>query len=216
MILSGATAAVAGIVAAGAAAWALGRRRALALAAIVAVVAAGVVAIRTVEMGPVLDALGIDHPRDVATDPEASWEQRLALGYIGGRIFLDHPLTGVGWQGSSEEPSYAPYLDDARARFPDLPERALPSPEHAWGVQNGYLQAAADMGVLGLAAFLAFLLVPLRAAWRAGAAGAVPILWLLVAMGVWIGLGLVAGIPLVGLTWLGIGLSAAAASWTET
>ena len=216
VILSGATAAVAGIVAAGAAAWALGRRRALALAAIVAVVAAGVVAIRTVEMGPVLDALGIDHPRDVATDPEASWEQRLALGYIGGRMFLDHPLTGVGWQGSSEEPSYAPHLDDARARFPDLPERALPSPEHAWGVQNGYLQAAADMGVLGLAAFLAFLLVPLRAAWGAGAAGAVPILWLLVAMGVWIGLGLVAGIPLVGLTWLGIGLSAAAASWTET
>jgi O-antigen ligase len=216
VILSGATAAVAGVATAGAAAWALGRRRALALAAVVAVVASGVIGIRTLDMGPLLDAMGIERAREVATDPEASWQQRFALGYIGGRIFLDHPLTGVGWQGSSEEPSYAPYLDDARARFPDLPERALPSPGHAWGVQNAYVQAAADMGVLGLAAFLAFLLVPLRAAWRAGAAGAVPILWLLVAMGVWIGLGLVAGIPLVGLTWLGIGLAAAAASWADT
>ena len=47
----------------------------------------------------------------------------------------------------------------------------------------------------------------------AGADVAVPILWLLVSMGVWIGLGLVAGIPLVGLTWLSIGLAAASASW---
>ena len=36
-------------------------------------------------------------------------------------------------------------------------------------------------------------------AWRAGSAAGVPILWLLVGMGIWIGLGLVAGIPLVGL-----------------
>ena len=75
---------------------------------------------------PLLDALGIERPRDVATDPEASWQQRAALAYIGGRIFLDHPLVGVGWQASSEGEHYEPYLDDARARFPDLPERALP------------------------------------------------------------------------------------------
>jgi len=213
VILSGATTALVGIVAAGGAAWLLGRRRALAITAIVLTVAAGVIAIRTADTRPLLDALGIDRPREVATDPEASWEQRLALAYIGGRIFLDHPLFGVGWQRSEDTDAYMQYVDDARRRFPDLPEIALPSPEHPWGVQNAYVQAAADMGVLGLAAFLGLFLVALRAAWRTAAAGGVPILWLLVAMGVWIGLGLVAGIPLVGLTWLAVGLAAAATVW---
>ena len=215
MILSGATAAVVGVAAAGAAAWLLGRRRALAIAAVVSLVAAGTIAIRALDTRPLLDALGIERPRDVATDPEASWQQRAALAYIGGRIFLDHPLVGVGWLASSEAEHYEPYLDDARARFPDLPERALPSPQHEWGVQNAYVQAAADLGVFGLLAWLAFLLVPLAVAWRTGASAGVPILWLLVSMGIWIGLGLVAGIPLVGLTWLSIGLAAASASWRE-
>jgi O-antigen ligase len=215
VILSGATAAVVGVAAAGAAAWLLGRRRAVAIAAVVSLVACGTIAIRALDTRPLLDALGIERPRDVATDPEASWQQRAALAYIGGRIFLDHPLLGVGWQASSEAEHYEPYLDDARARFPNLPERALPSPEHEWGVQNAYLQAAADLGVFGLLAWLAFLLVPLSVAWRAGPSAGVPILWLLVSMGIWIGLGLVAGIPLVGLTWLSIGLAAASAAWRE-
>jgi O-antigen ligase len=215
VILSGATTAVAGVVAAGVAAWLLGRRRALAIAAVVAVVAAGVVAIRAADTRPLLDALGISRPRNVETDPEASWQQRAALAYIGGRIFLEQPVFGAGWQRSEDEEVYGPFVDDASRRFPDLPQRALPSAEHPWGVQNAYVQVAADMGVLGLAAFLALFLVPLRAAWRAGAAGGVPILWLLVSMGVWIGLGVVAGIPLVGLTWLAVGLAAAATAWTN-
>ena len=213
LVLAGATAAVPGVAAAGIAAWLLGRRRALAIAATVAVVAAGVLAIRTVDTRPLLDALGIDRPREVAIDPEASWQQRFALAYIGGRIFLDHPLTGVGWQAS--EHRYEPYLDDARERFPDLPEHALPAPGREWGVQNAYVQAAADLGIVGLAVWLAFFLVPLGVAWRAGPVAALPILWLLVAMGVWIGIGLVAGLPLVGLTWLAVGLAAAAPSWRE-
>jgi O-antigen ligase len=215
VVLSGATTALVGIVAAGVAAWLLGRRRALAIAAIVLLVSGGVVAIRTVDTRPLLDALGIERPRDVPTDPEASWQQRFALAYIGGRIFLDHPVFGAGWQRSEDDEVYLEHVADARRRFPDLPEIALPSRAHPWGVQNAYVQAAADMGVIGLLAFLALFLVPLRVAWRAGAAGGVPILWLLVSMGVWIGLGLVAGIPLVGLTWLAIGLAAAAAAWTR-
>jgi hypothetical protein len=215
VVLSGATTALVGVVAAGAAAWLLGRRRGLAISAVVLTVCAGVVAIRTADTRPLLDALGIEHPADVATDPEASWQQRFALAYIGGRIFLDHPLFGVGWQRSEDAAVFERFVPDARARFPDLPEIALPSREHPWGVQNAYVQAAADMGVAGVAGFVALFLVSLRTAWRAAAAGAVPILWLLVAMGVWIGLGLVAGIPLVGLTWLAVGLAAAAAAWAR-
>jgi O-antigen ligase len=215
VILSGATTAVAGVVAAGIAAWLLGRRNALAIAAVVVVVSAGVIAIRTADTRPLLDALGIERPREVVTDPEASWQQRFALAYIGGRIFVEQPVFGAGWQRSEDEEVYGPYVDDARRRFPDLPEIALPSRAHPWGVQNAYVQAAADMGVIGLLAFLGLFLVALRVAWRAGAAGGVPILWLLVSMGVWIGLGLVAGIPLVALTWLATGLAAAAAAWTR-
>jgi O-antigen ligase len=213
VVLSGAIAVVLGVAAAAVAAWLLTRQRALALAAVVAVVCAGAVAIRVVDPEPLLDLLGIEQPLDPTSEPGASWEQRVALAYIGGRIFLDHPLVGVGWQAS--ERRYGPYLDDARSRFPDVPELALPSPEHEWGVQNAYVQAAADMGVVGLAAWLALFLVPLSVAWRVGEAAAVPILWLLVAMGVWIGLGLVAGNPVAALTWLSVGLAAAAASWRE-
>jgi O-antigen ligase len=213
VVLSGAIAVVLGVAAAAVAAWLLTRQRALALAAVVAVVCAGAVAIRVVDPEALLDLLGIEQPLDPTSEPGASWEQRVALAYIGGRIFLDHPLVGVGWQAS--ERRYGPYLDDARSRFPDLPELALPSPEHEWGVQNAYVQAAADMGVVGLAAWLGLFLVPLGVAWRVGEAAAVPILWLLVAMGVWIGLGLVAGNPVAALTWLSVGLAAAAASWRE-
>ena len=59
------------------------------------------------------------------------------------------PVTGVGWQASSEQWAYAPFLDDARARFPGEPDQAFPSPEHPWGIQMLYLQVAADLGIAG-------------------------------------------------------------------
>ncbi len=104
----------------------------------------------------------------------------------------------------------------ARRRFPDVAPLAFPSPQHRWGVQNLYLQAAADMGIIGLAAlvwlFGSGLLLGGRWAMRAPPAGAafalVPVLWLLMAVGIWNGLGIVAGIPLVAMTWLSLGLVA--------
>ena len=80
-----------------------------------------------------------------------SYAHRTLLAYIGGRIWLDRPVTGVGWQASSEEWAYGPFLDDARARFPSEPDQAFPSPEHPWGIQMLYLQVAADLGVVGIA-----------------------------------------------------------------
>ena len=70
------------------------------------------------------------------------------------------------------------------------------------------------MGVVGLAALLALLgsglVAGVRWALRAPPAGAalalVPVLWLLMAIGIWNGLGIVAGIPLVAITWLSLGL----------
>ena len=69
------------------------------------------------------------------------------------------------------------------------------------------------LGVIGLAAFLATLVAAIAAALRglrrtASALALVPLLWVLVAAGVWNALGLYAGIPLEAFTWLGIGLAA--------
>ncbi len=221
VVLSGALAGFLGVAAAAlAAALVAVRRRVLTsakvagLAAVVGVTAVGVLSLRAANIESFLRFIGVETALEDEDFGGESYVQRLALGYIGGRIFLDHPLAGVGWQATSEEWTYGPYLDDARARYPKLPEEALPSPEHPWGVQNAYLQAAAELGIAGGLAFLAALLVPLGVAWRAAGRATdavVPLLWLLVTMGIWLGLGIVAGIPLVGLHWLAVGLAIACA-----
>ena len=227
VVLSGALAGFLGVAAAALAAGLVARRRRVlelakvgGLVAVVVVIGAGVFTLRAANIGSFLRFLGIDQAREEETFGGESYVQRLALGYLGVRILLDHPALGVGWQATSEEWTYAPYLEDTRRRYPNLPKEALPSPEHPWGIQNGYLQAAAELGLAGGAAFLAALLVPLALAWRvatrardAAADAAVPLLWLLVTMGIWLGLGVVAGIPLVALQWLAVGLAVAAAGW---
>lgn len=150
-----------------------------------------------------------------------SYAQRTLLAYIGARIWLDHPLAGVGWQASSEEWAYGPYLDDARQRFPDEPAEAFPSPRRPWGVQSLYVQVLADLGVIGLAALVwLFGGAVVAALGRRGPPGhgsrpgsslaVVPLAglaWLLVAAGIWGGIGLVPGIPLAALTFLATGLA---------
>ena len=228
VVLSGALAGFLGVAAAALAAGLVAQRRGVldlaktgGLVAIVAVIGAGVFALRSANFDSFLRFVNEEEPQNEETFGGESYVQRLALGYLGVRVFLDHPALGVGWQATSEEWTYAPYLEDTRRRYPNLPEEALPSPRHPWGIQNGYLQAAAELGVAGAAAFLAVLLVPLALAWRAAtrvreaaaADAALPLLWLLVTMGIWLGLGLVAGIPLLALQWLAVGLAVAAAGW---
>jgi O-antigen ligase len=190
-------------------------RRLAAVAAVVAVTGAGVTALRIANIEAFLRFIGVTPSADTDTFGGESYVQRLALGYIGVRIFLDHPLEGVGWQASSEPWAYEPFLEDTRERYPRLPERLLPGPNRHWGVQNAYIQSAADLGVAGALAFAAALLVPLRRGWRTATRTdadaddeALPLLWLLVAMGIWLGLGIVAGIPTTALQWLAVGLIA--------
>jgi O-antigen ligase len=228
LVLSGALAGFVGIVAAAGAVALLARRRgvltparAAALVAAVALVGAGVLALRIANVNAFLRFIGVEAARGGETFGGESYVQRLVLGYIGGRIFLDHPVFGAGWQATSEEETYGPYVPDARRRYPAAQPLMFPSPLHPWGVQNAYVQAAAELGAVGLLAFLALfgtgILVAAGAAARApptaALAACLPILWLLVTMGVWLGLGLVAGIPLVGLQWLALGLAAATPNW---
>jgi O-antigen ligase len=226
LVLSGAVAGALGIGLAAAAAIAVAARRHMlsaargaALVAIAAVVGVGVLLMRSGDVTDFLHYLGLGHERNAETNVE-SYVHRSLLAYVGVRIFADHPIVGVGWQGSEEQDNYGPYLDDARRRFPDEPAQAFPSPQHAWGVQNAYLQTLADMGLVGFALLVALFVCGLFVGFRAALRGPpepallalLGVLWMLVAAGVWNGLGLVAGIPLDAVTWLSFGLVATAAA----
>jgi O-antigen ligase len=182
-------------------------RRALALLGVVVVVTAGTAAMRADTIERFAEFIGLrDRTEQAGVE---SYAHRTLLAYIGGRIWLDHPISGVGWQASSEEWAYGPFLEDARARFPNEPEQAFPAPDRPWGIQLLYLQVAADLGVAGVAALIALVAAGIAAGIRGVRSSPVPLLglgWLLVAAGVWAGIGLVPGLPLGALTWLAFGL----------
>jgi O-antigen ligase len=220
IVLSGALASVGatllGATIAGAAALRRGvftRARALGLVGVVVAVLVGSLAIRSADLDQFLRFLGVNPQKEETSGRVQSYSQRTVLGYIGVRIFLDHPLLGVGWQGSALEESYGPYLDDARRRYPSVSEEAFPSPEHPWGVQNAFIQAAADLGLPGLLALLALLgtgaWVAFDAYRRGPPEALVPLLWLVVAAGELTALGLFAGVPIDALLWLALGLAVA-------
>ena len=82
-------------------------------------------------------------------------------------------------------------------------------------MQNLYVQTLAETGVIG---FLLLVGVFVSGLWTAGRAALrgppelplLAFLWLLVCIGVWNALGTIAGIPMDALTWLALGLAAAA------
>jgi hypothetical protein len=77
-------------------------------------------------------------------------------------------------------------------------------------VQNLYVQTLADLGVVGFAALLLLAGTAIVAAVkRPGELQRVGLAWVLVVAGVWLGLGLVAGIPVLALTWIGLALCGA-------
>jgi len=190
------------------------RRRAVAWVAVILVaVTVGTSAMRATALERFAEFLGI-RDRTEQSGGIQSYAHRTLLGYIGVRIFLDHPITGVGWQASASDFAYSPHLDAARRRFPNEPVEAFPSPENRWGVQNAYLETLADLGVIGflalLTAFGSALVTGVRRS-RTTPLALVGVAWLLVASGIWLGLGLVAGIPLAALTWIGFGLTSSRA-----
>lgn len=189
-------------------------RRLGVIGAILAVTVVGIVAIRSSALADGLEFLGVKQESGGASTQIQSYRQRALLAYIGGREFLGRPVLGVGWQGSADPYAFEPYLADARRKFVQPPE-AFPSRRNRWGVQNAYVQSLADLGVLGLPAFLASLLVPVGRAWRRarGDAALAGIALVLLVVGAWNGYGLVAGIPLAALTWLAVGVCIAAASF---
>ncbi len=219
LILSGATAGLIGI-AAGAVAllYAIARRRPLTLrdfavtGAVVGIVAAGVLVLRAGDFENFLRFLHLKG-RETQTANIQTYSHHTLLAYIGYRIWRDEPVVGAGWQGSTDPDVVDPQLPAAHREFPDVAPLAFPTREHEWGVQNAYIQAAADLGLIGLVLWLAPFALALVLALRANAPpGAVAAFSILATMGVWGGQGLVAGIPLDAATWLALGLAATAAA----
>jgi hypothetical protein len=229
LVVSGSSAAAVGLAAAVAALVLAGwRRRTLtgariaALAAAAAIAAAGVVTLRSGDFDQFVHFLGVGKSQPTASQNVQTYVQHTLLAYIGLRIFLSHPILGIGWQGSSEASGYGPHLAQAHRRFPHAAALSFPSAQHPWGVQNGYVQALADLGIVGFLLFVGLfasgLVVAGKQALQASAENAGPalvsVVWILGAMGIWSAVGLIAGIPLDALTWLGLGLAAAAAAGT--
>jgi O-antigen ligase len=175
----------------------------------------GVLAIRSKDFADFTRFVGLrdrEQPQGVQT-----YSQRTVLAYVGGRVWLDHPVVGVGWHGSDEFDNLAPYLDDARRKFPDQHPQSFPSAAHPYGVQTLYVEALADLGVIGFALLLAWLAAALWVAWRGPPPLAlVGLTWVLLVIGLWSAEGFTSGIPLDGVTWLGIGFAVAAAARAGT
>jgi O-antigen ligase len=227
LVVSGSTAGGIGLLAAAAAAaliahkrFGLTLQRAGVLAAIAGVVFLGIIVLRGRDFDQFLRFVGVEPEQQTTRAGVQTYAQRTILSYIGLKIFLDHPVAGVGWEGSGDQEAYGPQLAAARAKFPDANPLAFPSPAHAYGVQNGWVQALADLGLIGFACFAALylsgLLVGSGAALRAppdfAVVGLVAVLWLLVTMGVWTAVGLVAGLPQDALLWTALGLAVVASA----
>ncbi len=219
-ILGGASAGIVGlvpaaiVVAAVAAKRKLVSRRALVAAALATAVASvGVVALRAGDFTQFLRFAGVQKKESSTTTNIQTYSQRTLLAYIGLRIWEHHPLVGVGWQGSSDPSAFVRELPAAHKRFPHVAAIAFPSTNHRYGVQILYIQALADLGVVGfallIAVFAAGIAVGLRRALRApppiAFAAALGLFWLVLSLGLWTAVGFVAGIPLDAVTWLAAG-----------
>jgi O-antigen ligase len=184
-------------------------RRGLVIGAMVLVVGGGVYGLRVNDVSAFFSFLG-KPTSTTPTDAIQTGSQRIMLAYIGLRMWRDHPILGLGFDRSTTD--YRPYLAAARRRYPNEAPSSFPSPQHPWGVQNLYVQALSDVGVVGLALLVATFAVGLVFAVRAlpleGLLALIALGWLIVVVATWNALGFDPGGPLMALTFIALGLAA--------
>lgn len=188
----------------------LSLRRLTAIVAIGIVTGAGVYDLRAGDASSFFSFLKTGKAGAPASAGIQTGSQRVLLSYLGLRMWQDHPLLGVGFERSFDH--YQPYLAAAKRRFPDQHPEAFPSPAHEWGVQNFWIELLADVGivglVLGLATFVSGIWLALRVPSNLRLLGLIAAGWICVTVGSLNGTGIVSGLPLDALVWLGLGLGA--------
>jgi O-antigen ligase len=213
MIVAGAIASVLGLATALVAlaiVWRREPRRLLVPAVAGLIVLGGAIAIRGSDLDAFARFLGATPGKQHvhATTKVQTYAHRTLLVWLGWEIWKSHPVLGVGWEGSAEPANFMPYIPAAHRKFPNESPLAFPTPapDRRYGVQNSWVQALADLGIFGLAAWVA---VFATAAWRAFRRRLVyPLLLVCVLVWLWSAQGYVAGIPLDALTFGTIGLAA--------
>ncbi len=194
-------------------------RALLVTAATLAVVSAGTLTIRSADLGFLQSWFG--SPPSRPGQYAASWSQRLIFAYIGGRIFIDHPVLGTGWYGDLPPATFARYLPDARRRFSDQPPRYFPPANGEFIPQQTFDQVLYELGAAGGLALLGLLVALGRAsantARRArGALAPLPAAWLAGSIGALAGEGFFGGTPLAATFWLVAGIALAVVATRET
>lgn len=218
--IGGATSGVIGLVPAAAIAiFVASRRKVVRRAALIAAIAAtavaslGVVVYRSGDFGQFFSFLGLRHTSAEASKNIQTYPQHTLLAYIGLRIWLHHPIVGAGFEASNDYATYGRELPAAHRHFPHVAPRAFPNVTRSYGVQDLYVEVLADLGIVGLvlltALFVAGVWPAFTAALGASTSAAFPALlglfWLVLSAGLWTAQGMIAGIPLDALTWLGFG-----------
>jgi len=189
----------------------LARRPVVLTLLIVAVVVGSTLSLRHNDLGFIYKLSG---KKETKTGQfESSWSQRLIYVYVGGRIFLDQPLTGTGWWGDPPPSTFARFVPAARRKFPDNPANYFPPTDKPFIPQQTYDQVLYELGLIGAGLLLAGFVAAGRAALGAArdatgtALDYVPVLWFAGLIGALAGEGLFGGIPLTTLMWLTFGLA---------
>ena len=143
----------------------------------------------------------------------SSWSQRLIYAYVGGRIFLAHPLLGTGWYGDPPPSTFASFIPAARRRFSDQPPRYFPPTTTPFIPQMWWDEVLYELGIVGGVAMLAVLVALAGACRRAASAaadwtGLLPATWLAATIGALAGEGLFGGTPLAATFWVVAGVIA--------
>ena len=179
---------------------------------------AGVLALRGGDLGSFARFVSTSSSSPQAKEKTVqTYAHRTLLSWIGLQIWKDHPALGVGFEGSGDAATFEPYLPAAHRRFPNEPAAAFPSAAHAYGVQDVWVQALADLGVVGLVLlitmFATVATIGVRAARKTcEAAALIGLAWTALVVWLWTAQSFVAGIPLDAVTWLGFGLVATGAT----
>jgi hypothetical protein len=179
----------------------------------VAVVTAGTLTIRSADLGFLQSWFG--KPASRPGQYAASWSQRLIYTYVGGRVFLDHPLLGTGWYPLLPPAEFDRYLPAARRRFSDQPPRYFPPAARPFIPQQTFDQVPAELGLVGAFAFLVLLAGAGRAAVTAVRATPLAVAWFAAALGAIAGEALFGGTPLVATFFLVVGVCLALAATRE-